>query len=305
MPYCAPEGVFIYSRRAPIACARGNGVDSSRKKLLTIASPTVASPSRPVPGRDRVHSRGSFAAPIAAPIVAARPANSPDRAAHSAPELHAGAAGADAGSDVHAEAPAEAHANARANARAIVRARSLGTAPCSPPVRRPLPAGTPRRALGIDACDRGGVLRAAYGIAALRLRDVRCEVATAGWIGRRKHNARGVDPRRPPVPRMETHGMRTPRVASIRVRSSGLPSAASSASPCGSVPSHGTSGTSSRQSIVRHSATGCTPTINSRQSCYGGTMQVTEASATQMVDRTRTRAIKSRNLNFTAGCWSL
>lgn len=66
MVYCASGGSFIYSRRAPIACARGYGVGLSRKEFLHNASLAATSPSLPgrlsAPGIER----GRFGSPIAA-----------------------------------------------------------------------------------------------------------------------------------------------------------------------------------------------------------------------------------------------
>lgn len=70
--YCAPENVAIYSRPAPIACARGYSVDSSRKEFLHNAVLTAASPSL-VSLAEPALSRGKLTSPF---IVAAHPTSS-------------------------------------------------------------------------------------------------------------------------------------------------------------------------------------------------------------------------------------
>lgn len=64
--YCAFRTSFIYSRRAPIACARGYGVASSRKEFLYNASLAATSPN--VSGRPTApDSRGDASPPPAPP----------------------------------------------------------------------------------------------------------------------------------------------------------------------------------------------------------------------------------------------
>ena len=64
--YCAMRCVGIYSCQAPIACARGYGVDRSRKEFLTIASLAAASQSHPDRPRAPELSRGCLASPSSA-----------------------------------------------------------------------------------------------------------------------------------------------------------------------------------------------------------------------------------------------
>ena len=66
-PYCACEGGLIYSRRAPIACARGICVASPTNELLTIASLQHSLRCRSGPCFDRARTRGSIVSLLHAP----------------------------------------------------------------------------------------------------------------------------------------------------------------------------------------------------------------------------------------------
>jgi hypothetical protein len=76
-PYCAAVKGFIYSRRAPIAGARGNGVVSSRTQLLTIASHSAGSHDSAGVSQSRRLLRGSFASAHLAARSSRTPAGPP------------------------------------------------------------------------------------------------------------------------------------------------------------------------------------------------------------------------------------
>lgn len=74
-PYCAAVRALIYSRRAPIAGARGNGVDSSRRKILTIAAHFAGSHDSAATSARRSLMRGPFASARVAALARRHPAD--------------------------------------------------------------------------------------------------------------------------------------------------------------------------------------------------------------------------------------